>query len=155
MGTNRQTITAGDYYSKYELETTVITNPGEVLMNTVDDGEVKLTNATADAIPYPIKVVDYTSVDGMDSPWRNIARTDWERDIYAVGDQVPYIVPYRGMHVMVMADTGTTWQVGDYVACNGDGQVKVGTGPEDSFAICLEDLEVTTINQHIKVEVIV
>lgn len=154
MGMNRVIHTAGLPVNKKEKETTVVTNPGEVLMNVVDNGEIKLVNATADEVPRPLMIVDYGSTDGMDSPWSDLYRNGWERDIYKVGDQVPHIYPLPGDEVMVMADTNTTWAVGTLVGCNGDGQVKPVTDADTAIGICLEDLVVTDVNQQIKMEVL-
>lgn len=154
MGMNRVIVTAGQPCDKKEKTTDVVTNPGEVLMNVVNGGEIHVTNATASAIPKPLQIVDYSSQYGLNSPWKDVNREDWDRDQYVAGDQIPLVYPRPGCEVMVMAQTNTTWAVGTYVACAGDGQVMPGTDETDSIGICLEDLTVTTVNQMIKMEVL-
>lgn len=154
MAKNNVIITAGDFFIQKERRTNVITNPGEVLTPVVVDDEVRMTNAPAEAVTRGWAIVEFSSLYGKETPWKDLNRVEWDKDLYNVGDLIPVVYPLPGYEVNVMSDTNQTYTVGSYVTTTGDGQVKVTTDETQAIGICLEDLVVTDVNQMVKMEVL-
>lgn len=155
MAENRVILTAGKAIKKEKKNTlTNHTNPGEIVMNVLESGQLMVDNATADTKPNPLMIVDYTSVNGMSSPWANVRRDVWLDDVYQPGDQVPVLFPYKGSEVNVLLGVGESVSIGEYLTPNGLGQLKATANIEAAVGIALEDVEATDINMYVKMEVL-
>lgn len=155
MAKNRVILTAGRATKKEKRNTlTNHANPGEIVMNVLEDGELRVDNATADEKPPILQIVDYTSANGLDSPWTNLDRTVWKDDIYKPGDQIPLLYPWPGAEVNVLLGIGVAVSKGDYLTPNGVGQLKVTTDVTTAVGQALEDVDAETYNTYVKMEVL-
>lgn len=152
MAKNRVIVTAGKAIKKEKILLGTHSNPGEIMMNVVDDAQIKVQNATTNVRPMPLQIVDYGSTNGMAGPL-NAQHTEYVGDVYQAGDQIPLLTPYSGSIVNILGAVNTAYNMGDLVTPNGIGQMIVTADPAEAFGMVMEDVPAQAINQYVLVEV--